>query len=130
MWSEHFYVTDRKRKVIKIMRKEITIKEFITELNKKGSEYMFFRGGTSELFGVGSIKGKKVYLDDDIIFITDNDTPGMPWYELDKPSFISKIKEAVTKDLNEDVLKDIFKVDRIGHFYFKETYDGCIEVGY
>lgn len=111
------------------MIKEITIKEFIAELNKKGSEYMFFRGGISDLFGVSSIKEKKVYLDDDIIVLTDNDMSVSTWYELDKPSFISIIKEAiVTKNLNEDALKDIFKVNRPGHLYFKENYYDCIEL--
>ena len=116
------------------MRKEISIKEFVTKLNKKGSEYMFFHGGTSKLFGVENIKGKKVYLDEGKIVLTDNalTTSKMDWirYDLDKPSFISKIKEAMAKGLtiNEDVLKDIFKMNRPGHLYFKENIYGCIEI--
>ena len=70
----------------------------------------------------------------DKIVLTDNTltTSGMDWmrYELDKPSFISKIKEAMAKDLmiNEDVLKDIFKMNRPGRLYFKENIYGCIEI--
>ena len=132
--SEHFYVTGRKTKVIK-MRKEISIKEFMTKLNEKGIEHMLFHGGTSELFGVENIKGKKVYLDEGKIVLTDNalTTSGMDWmrYELDKPSFISEIKEAMAKglnSLNEDVMKDIFKMNRPGRLYFKENIYGCIEI--
>lgn len=116
------------------MRKEISIKEFMTKLNEKGSEYMFFHGGMSELFGVESIKEKKVYLDEGKIVLTDNalTTSGMDWmrYEWDKPSFISEIKEAMAKGLtiNEDALKDIFKMNRPGHLYFKENIYGCIEI--
>ena len=126
-----------RQEVIK-MKKEISIKEFMTKLNEKGIEHMFFHGGTSELFGVENIKGKKVYLDEGKIVITDNalTTSEMDWmwYELDKPSFISKIKEVMAKGLiiNEDALKDIFKMNCPGHLYFKENIYGCIEmmVGY
>ena len=56
-----------RQEVIK-MKKEISIKEFMTKLNEKGIEHMFFHGGTSELFGVENIKGKKVYLDEGTIW--------------------------------------------------------------
>ena len=116
------------------MRKEISIKEFMTQLNEKGIEHMFFHGGISALFGVESIKGKKVYLDEGKIVLTDNalTTSGIDWmrYEWDKPSFISEIKEAMAKGLtiNEDALKDIFKMNRPGRLYFKENIYGCIEI--
>ena len=114
------------------MRKEISIKEFMIKLNEKGIEHMFFHGGTSELFGVENVKGKKVYLDGDKIVLTDGalTVSGTDWatQEYDKECFISKIKEGMKYSVfTEDALKDIFDIHTPGHIFFKES-QGWIEV--
>ena len=122
------------RQEVLIMRNEVTIKEFINAMNKEGIESMFFWGGTSRLFGVDNIIGRKVYLDGDKIILTDNPlitSNKIDWtsQEYDKESFINKIKEALVKNsvITEDVLKDVFDIHAPGHLYFKES-RGWIEV--
>ena len=115
------------------MKNVITIKAFVEAMNKNGIERMFFNGGTSELFGVDNIKGKKVYLDGDKIVLTDGalTVNGTDWatQEYDKECFIDKIKEGIMKHsvITEDALKDIFDIHTPGHIFFKES-QGWIEV--
>ena len=114
------------------MRKEISIKEFMTKLNEKGIEHMLFHGGTSELFGVENIKEKKVYLDDHSnIILTDKKLVpcmGAVTHVWDKRLIISRIEEAgLDKNpalINEKNLKDLFEVDHDGRLYIKEDDHG------